>query len=70
MINNVKSPFGPLITAMATPFQEDYSLDFVAIERLISHLVNTGSTALVVNGTTGESPTLEESEQKSFLLLP
>ena len=66
MIQNTNSSFGSLVTAMATPFQDDFSIDFKAAEAIIDHLIDTGSTALVVNGTTGESPTLEESEQQSL----
>jgi len=68
MIENTNSPFGSIITAMVTPFQTDYSLDLKATERIINHLIATGSQSLVVNGTTGESPTLEDSEQKELFI--
>jgi 4-hydroxy-tetrahydrodipicolinate synthase len=64
MINNTKSPFGSLITAMATPFEENYSIDFKAAENIVDHLVTTGSESVVINGTTGESPTIEDTELK------
>jgi 4-hydroxy-tetrahydrodipicolinate synthase len=54
---------------MITPFNTDYSLDFRAAEDIINHLMATGSDSLVVNGTTGESPTLEEAEQKELFIL-
>jgi 4-hydroxy-tetrahydrodipicolinate synthase len=63
MIQNTNSPFGSLITAMVTPFQKDYSLDLKATEGLIHHLVASGTDSIIFNGTTGESPTLEEAEQ-------
>ena len=66
MIQNTGSPYGSLITAMVTPFQDDFSLDLKALERIVNHLINTGSTGIVVTGTTGESPTVEESEQKEL----
>lgn len=53
---------------MVTPFQSDYSLDLKATEGLINHLIATGSKSIVVNGTTGECPTLEESEQKELFI--
>ncbi len=64
MINNIKSPFGPLITPIATPFEENNSIDFKAAERIIDHLVATGTDSIIVNGTTGESPTIDDGELK------
>ncbi len=64
MIENTNSPFGSLITAMATPFEENNSIDFKAIENIINHLANTGSSSIVINGTTGESPTIDDGELK------
>jgi 4-hydroxy-tetrahydrodipicolinate synthase len=58
--------FGRLVTAMATPFREDGQIDVDGLKVLIDHLIDTGTTALVVCGTTGESPTLSHDE-KLFL---
>ncbi len=69
MIQNKNSPFGSLITAMVTPFKPDYSLDLKATEGIINHLIATGTESLVVAGTTGESPTLDESEQNELFAL-
>jgi len=55
-------PFGPLITAMATPLHPDRSLDLEGAQRLARHLVATGSDGVVVCGTTGEAPTLSHDE--------
>ncbi len=55
--------FGSLITAMVTPYKKDMSLDFDLTERLANFLVENGSDALVVSGTTGESPVLTEREK-------
>jgi 4-hydroxy-tetrahydrodipicolinate synthase len=60
---NVNSPFGPLATAMATPFKPDGSVDYAHTEELAARLLADGSTALVVAGTTGESPTLTPDEK-------
>jgi 4-hydroxy-tetrahydrodipicolinate synthase len=54
---------GHVLTAIATPFREDGSVDFDAFQRLAQHLVDTGSEGLVVAGTTGESPTLADDER-------
>lgn len=55
--------WGRLITAMVTPFDEELNVDFQAASSLAIKLVEEGSTALVVTGTTGEAPTLTEDEK-------
>ena len=54
---------GEVLTAIVTPFQADGSLDVDAFRRLAVHLVDNGSDGLVVAGTTGEAPTLEDGEK-------
>ena len=55
--------FGPVCTAMATPFAADGSLDTEAAGELARWLVAHGNDALVVAGTTGESPVLTDPER-------
>ncbi len=55
--------FGRVITAMVTPFDDRGDLDLVAAPELAHWLVEIGSEGLVLAGTTGESPTLTESEE-------
>lgn len=56
--------FGRVATAMVTPFKVGSGeVDYAVAEQLASHLVDNGSDALVIGGTTGESPTLTWSEQ-------
>lgn len=55
--------FGSIITAMVTPFDERGDIDYPATKNLINHLLANGSDALVVAGTTGESPTLTRDEK-------
>ncbi len=50
---------GRVVTAMVTPFRSDGSLDLDGVAVLAEHLVTHGSDTLLVNGTTGESPTLQ-----------
>jgi 4-hydroxy-tetrahydrodipicolinate synthase len=50
--------FGRLITAMVTPFTPDLELDLPRAQQLARRLLDSGSEALVVCGTTGESPTV------------
>lgn len=57
------SQFGPLVTAMVTPFTSDGAVDYARAEELASRLIDTGSTGLVLSGTTGESPTLSPAEK-------
>lgn len=54
---------GEIITAMITPMDEDRKVDYKALEKLVEHLINTGSNALLIAGTTGESPTLTHEEE-------
>jgi 4-hydroxy-tetrahydrodipicolinate synthase len=61
-------PFGQLLTAMVTPFGVDGSLDLDAAARLATHLVDDqGNDGLVVNGTTGESPTTTDAEKADLV---
>lgn len=55
--------FGQVITAMVTPFDRDGEIDFVATRNVVNHLIANGTDALVVAGTTGESPTLSNEEK-------
>jgi 4-hydroxy-tetrahydrodipicolinate synthase len=54
---------GEILTAMATPFKADGSVDYQAFRALAAHLVANGSDGLVVTGTTGEAPTLSDEER-------
>jgi 4-hydroxy-tetrahydrodipicolinate synthase len=58
---------GGVLTAMVTPFAEDRSVDEAAARSLARHLVENGSHGLVLAGTTGESPTLDDAEKLSLL---
>ncbi|MGC8785339.1 MAG: 4-hydroxy-tetrahydrodipicolinate synthase [Armatimonadota bacterium] len=55
--------WGPVVTAMVTPFNEELEVNIDAAQALAELLVQTGSTGLVVSGTTGESPTLTHEEK-------
>ncbi|MEW5783426.1 MAG: 4-hydroxy-tetrahydrodipicolinate synthase [Pseudomonadota bacterium] len=50
------------IPAIVTPMQEDGSLDLPALRRLLDWHIQEGSDAVVVVGTTGESPTVDMAE--------
>ncbi len=60
--------FGTVLTAMVTPFNSDGTkIDFDAAAQLANDLVDLGNNGLVVNGTTGESPTTDEHEKLELL---
>jgi 4-hydroxy-tetrahydrodipicolinate synthase len=58
---------GTLLTAMITPFKADGHVDYDAAARLAATLVADGSDGVVVSGTTGESPSLSDSEKIELL---
>jgi 4-hydroxy-tetrahydrodipicolinate synthase len=61
-------PFGRLLTAMVTPFSVAGELDLDAAVALARYLVDSqGNDGLVVNGTTGESPTTSDSEKAELV---
>ena len=53
--------------AIITPFKEDKSIDFKALERLVNHLIDRHISYLVVLGTTGESVTLTKDERVELI---
>lgn len=65
MSSNV--PFGRLLTAMATAFHEDGTVDLEGTAAIATHLVDHGSEGVVVSGTTGESPTTSVPEDGDIL---
>jgi len=58
--------FGAVLTAMATPFGPDGSLDLDGAARLARWLTEHGSDGLVVAGTTGETPALSDTEKRDL----
>jgi 4-hydroxy-tetrahydrodipicolinate synthase len=50
--------------ALITPFNEDFSIDFTSLEKLINYTITGGVDFFVVLGTTGESATLTKKEKK------
>ncbi|OEU92316.1 4-hydroxy-tetrahydrodipicolinate synthase [Streptomyces oceani] len=62
-----QTPFGRVLTAMITPFTAEGALDLDGAQRLAAHLVDSGNDGLVVNGTTGESPTTSDAEKAQLV---
>ncbi|SNR44726.1 4-hydroxy-tetrahydrodipicolinate synthase [Lutibacter agarilyticus] len=50
--------------ALVTPFNEDQSVDFVGLARLVNFQIDNGVNYLVVLGTTGEPATLTKEEKE------
>ncbi len=55
--------FGRLVTAMVTPFNDEGEVDYAQARKLALALVASGTEALVLSGTTGETPTLSLEEK-------
>lgn len=63
-----RRPFGRLVTAMVTPFTPSGELDVEGAQRLATYLVDDQrNDALVISGTTGESPTTSDDEKDRLL---
>ena len=53
--------------ALVTPFNEDLTIDFAALRKLVRYQIDNGTDFLVVQGTTGESPVLSKEEKLEVL---
>jgi len=63
----MKNPyFGRLLTAMVTPFGADGSVNYEAAAKFAEWLINHGSDALVVCGSTGEAATMTPGEREEL----
>lgn len=58
-----EAPFGPVVTAIITPFDADGAVDYGTFWKLVRHCLDTGTDTVLVTGTTGESPTLTNAEK-------
>jgi 4-hydroxy-tetrahydrodipicolinate synthase len=58
--------FGPVVTAMVTPFDQDGAIDLDAAATVARHLASSGSDALVVAGSTGEGSVLSDEERSGL----
>ena len=60
--------YGPVLTAMVTPFTEGGDLDLDGAQNLARYLIANGNDGVVVAGTTGESPTISKEEQRDLFV--
>ena len=62
MSNAIANPIQGSLVAIITPMQADGELDLVALKGLIDWHIESGTAAIVIVGTTGESPTVDVDE--------
>ena len=67
MTSTPATPFGRVLTAMATAFADDGSVDLEGTAAIARHLVDNGCDGVVVSGTTGEAPTTTVPEDGEIL---
>lgn len=53
--------------ALITPFKNDLSIDYDALEKLVEYNITNGINYLVINGTTGESATITHEEKRQLV---
>jgi 4-hydroxy-tetrahydrodipicolinate synthase len=63
----MNNPFKGTGVALVTPFKADFSVDYNALKNLVHLQIQGGTDFLVVQGTTGESPTLSKDEKLKVL---
>lgn len=54
-------------TALITPFNEDLSIDYKSLKSLIEDQIKNGVNAIIILGTTGETPVIDEEERKRLV---
>ena len=59
--------WGRIITAMVTPMDKNGNVNYDKALEMAKYLIKEGNTALVINGTTGESPTVTQDEKLKLL---
>ena len=64
---SLRCDLGELITAMVTPMDNERAIDFESVEKISKYLLEQQTDAIVVAGTTGESPTLTHDEEDELL---
>ena len=62
-MNNIKGTG----VALVTPFNDDKSVDYIGLKKLLNHVISGGVNYLVLMGTTGESSSLSMSEKNKII---
>lgn len=55
-------------TALITPFNDDLSVDYNSLKKIVAQQLEGGTDALIVLGTTGESPVINDDERKKIII--
>ncbi len=63
METRAPAPFGAVVTAVLTPFDQEGAVDYATFWRLLRYLAENGTEGVLIAGTTGESPTLSTVEK-------
>ncbi|MCF1422689.1 4-hydroxy-tetrahydrodipicolinate synthase [Mangrovimonas futianensis] len=53
--------------ALVTPFNEDLTVDYTALEKIVDYNIENGTDYLVISGTTGESVTITSDEKEKII---
>ena len=61
------APKAQVWTALVTPFEDSGSIDWASFEKLLEKQINAEVDGIVIAGTTGEAPALEDSEKISLI---
>ena len=61
--------FTGLFTALITPFNNDKSVDYISLEKLMTEQVESNVDGIVILGTTGESPVIDDNESSKIIEL-
>ncbi len=56
-----------ILTALITPFDNDFHIDFPALQSIIKQQMDNGADGFIVCGTTSEAPTLTMDEQTEII---
>jgi 4-hydroxy-tetrahydrodipicolinate synthase len=59
--------FNGVGTALATPFDKDFNVDYSALKKICNYQVENGVDAIIVLGTTGESPVIDIEERGKII---
>ena len=58
-----KNPFIGTGVALITPFNDDYSIDYQSLRKIVDYTLHNGADFLVALGTTSEAPTMTAEEK-------
>ncbi len=58
--------FNGLGTAMITPFDKELNVDYNSLRSFVKYQLDSGVDSLIVLGTTGEAPAIEEEEREKL----